>query len=89
MKIFYRNTQTYVESIYPVTLEQNILNSDIISLNKKIEQLVKDYDKCVYIDIHSQLLLAEELNPSYTIDSIHLNEEGYAVVKDILTKYID
>ena len=84
----------YVESIYPVN--GNIDNKHTkIRKNKrirKINEMLEDYSKnsCIdYIDIYSKLADDEgNLKEEYTYDALHLTDEGYQVVTDILKEYM-
>ena len=84
----------YIESIYPVN--SNIKNNDvkwrtnsrIMDINAKL----KDYSmthNVFYIDIYSSLIDDDgNLKKEYTLDGLHLSENGYDVVTSILNKYI-
>lgn len=84
----------YVESIYPVN--ENVDNQHTrIRKNsriRKINRLLKDYfyDSYVdYIDIYSKLADDDgNLKEEYTVDALHLSDEGYEVVTDILKDYM-
>ena len=93
-------TTVYVESVYPVnknTEEDKIVdwmvgerdNERISGLNKKIKEMCKK-EKTGYIDIYD-LLTDEEgmLNVDYTVDGLHINEEGYEIITKKLMEYID
>lgn len=87
-------TKIYVESIYPVNSSLNKKtvkdreNDRISELNKKIEEMVKDIDYVEYINVYDKLVDGEVLNEEYSDDGLHLNDNGYEVVTDILKKYI-
>jgi len=94
------NTTIYVESVYPVNKtkdDKKILdwmvgdrdNERISNLNKKIKEMCKK-EKTGYIDIYD-LLTDEEgmLNVDYTVDGLHINENGYEVITKKLMEYID
>lgn len=84
----------YIESIYPVNknIRHNDVkwreNSRIININKMIEEYSKKH-KVFYIDVYSSLIDDDgDLRKEYTLDGLHLSDEGYEVVTNILKKYI-
>lgn len=92
------NTKIYLQSIYPVnnTSDKKIdkkffkyrNNKDVIDINKKIKDMADDKN-ITYIDIYSYLLDENDnLKLSYTKEGLHLNEDGYEVVYEILEDYI-
>ncbi len=84
----------YVESIYPVN--GNITNrhtkirknSRIRNINNMLQDYFKDsYVK--YIDLYSELSDDEgNLKKEYSDDALHLNDEGYKIVTNVLEKYL-
>lgn len=83
------DTMVYVESIYPVAASQNIPNESIVRINKRIDKLVKEYENCKYIDVYTSLVSNDVINAGYSDDGIHLNDEGYMVIKSILQEYVE
>lgn len=87
-------TLIYVESIYPVN--NNIENSPSIGRdNKKIKNINKKLkDNCknhnyIYIDIFKKLEDPNgNLTSEYTEDGLHLNDDGYKIVTDIIKRYL-
>ena len=84
----------YVESIYPVN--ENIKNNHtkyrnngrIRNINKMLNEKFSD-SYVDYIDVYSKL--ADEngnLKDDYTDDGLHLTDDGYQVVTDILKNYL-
>lgn len=91
-------TKIYVESVYPINRGNNERidlptvgkreNINTIELNKKLKNYC-DKNDVEYIDIYSKLSDGGgNLKLEYTRDGVHLSEEGYSVVSDILKKYI-
>ena len=84
----------YVESIYPVN--GNIVNrhtkirknSRIRNINNMLQDYYKDsYVK--YVDLYSELADDEgNLKKEYSDDALHLNDEGYKIVTNVLKKYL-
>ena len=83
-----------VESIYPVN--GNIVNrhtkirknSRIRNINNMLQDYYKDsYVK--YVDLYSELADDEgNLKKEYSDDALHLNDEGYKIVTNVLKKYL-
>ena len=84
-------TQLYLESILPIhnDLRRNgMKNEDIDALNKSIAQLAKKY-RVTYIDLNSKFKNTEgALRTEFSLDGIHLNGEGYLLLKDILQPFL-
>lgn len=85
-------TQLYLESILPIhnDLRRNgMKNEDIDALNKAIEQLANKYH-LTYIDLNSKLKNREgSLQTELSLDGIHLNGEGYLILKKNLEAFIN
>lgn len=86
-----KSAKLYVQSIYPVFYEIKPFsvgkrkNEDIVVINEKI----KEISGITYIDMHSVLKTKSgKLNEKYTYDGLHMNEQGYHVIKDELMKYL-
>lgn len=88
----------YIESIYPINRGNDRKidlamvgrreNIDIVELNKKLKSYCEN-NEVEYIDIYSKLADEEgNLRLEYTKEGLHLSNEGYSVVSDILKKYI-
>lgn len=88
-----------VISIFPVNRSSNDKiklsmvgersNEDIKKMNDEIEKMCKE-KKVTYIDMYS--LLADEednLSIDYTVEGLHINDEGYEVITEELMKYIE
>ncbi|QWB96251.1 lysophospholipase [Mycoplasmatota bacterium] len=56
--------------------------SELNYLNKNIKHVV-------YVDAYTKLLKNDVLNPAYTLEGLHLNQEGYTVLTKVLNTYID
>ncbi len=87
--------EIYIESVYPVneTLDTEMVgkrkNEDIRSLNDLLQNYCQEED-LVYIDVYEELIDANgQLTEEYTKEGLHLNENGYQVVTDILKEYIE
>lgn len=91
-----KNATVYVESILPIRNTVNtptdILhkreNSRIISLNRMIQEMCQK-EEIEYIDLYKSLLAEDgELNMKYSMEGVHMNQEGYKVITKELKKYI-
>lgn len=64
------------------------LAEDIVSLNKMIAEICTRLH-VTYADIHSFLRKNDNtMNPEYSFDGVHPNEQGYQVIAKELKKYI-
>jgi lysophospholipase L1-like esterase len=86
-----RSIKLHLQSIYPVSKnskyvlenEVSLINQLIKSLNNKLKEL------CIktninYLDVHQLLIMCNILNPKYTYDGIHINEEGYNKINEFI-----
>ena len=91
-------TEIYVESILPTNkTEHEKINRNRVGLrtnetirivNEKIEALCKE-EKVTYIDMFNQMIDEQgQMNLEYTREGLHLTEEGYKKVTEILKEYV-
>jgi lysophospholipase L1-like esterase len=86
----------YVQSLLPVADSSQRLpgycspemNELIVSVNQELKQLSEN-EGCTFIDVHSHLLKAKELNPVYSVDGVHLSGEGYLQWGKVLKPYVE
>lgn len=85
--------RTYVFSIfpsrrseYPVGLYNPPLLENVNSAIKK--RLEEKYPSIVYINVYDKLLYKGEMNPEYSSDGLHLNENGYELITQELRKHL-
>ena len=90
LKIKLPETKIYVESIYPVDEEKTSdrFNEDYRFINDKVKLLCEDMDYVSYVDLYNNLLDGGKLNSKYSEDGLHLNNDGYVVVSNKLSKYL-
>ncbi len=80
------DTKIILQSIYPVNETMSPMtvlprkNADIIKINQILAQL----QKVIYVDVYSHLLKDGKLNPAYSVEGLHLNEQGYEVITNLL-----
>lgn len=86
------STKLYLQSILPVNNQvrnSGKSNSDIVFLNKKIENIASE-NGLVFLNLHPLFLDEEgELNSDLTQDGIHLDASGYLIWKKELEKYLN
>ncbi len=93
-----KDTTIYVESIYPISNEEDMKNikkivpktdnNEIKETNKKLNELCKRYN-ITYINVYDKLLNDKgSLKKDYTTDGLHLNDLGYFKVTKLLEKYV-
>lgn len=78
-------TKLVIQSIYPTSLKYAKRNKKIVEVNAELKVLAEKYGY-TYVDIHSSLKDENgELNSKYTTDGLHLNEDGYKIITEVLT----
>ena len=93
-----KDATIYVESIYPISNEEDMKNikkivpktdnNEIKETNKKLNELCKKYN-ITYINVYDKLLNDKgSLKKDYTTDGLHLNDLGYFKVTKVLEKYV-
>ena len=66
----------------------SISNDDIVDINKKLESLAKD-ENITYIDMFSELVDSDgNLKLEYTEEGLHMSDDGYDKITEVLIKYI-
>lgn len=89
--------EVYVESLYPVNPYTHPIylnsvadrkNEDILRINQALEPLCEDLG-CTYINVHDSLTDEDgNLRDELTVDGLHVNADGYAIVTEILSSYL-
>lgn len=79
------STQIFIQSLLPINNDDNrykrMLGKEkqIESLNKDLEKFCKE-ENIVFINLYPSFLVSKrKLDSKYTVDGIHLNEDGYAI----------
>lgn len=91
-------TEIYIESIYPISKEDNDVvqdwmvgerdNTRIKSINSKLKKLCKQ-EEFNYIDFYNLLVNEDDnLDVKYTKDGLHMNDKGYILITKEIKKYI-
>ncbi len=89
----------YLESLYPVNngndrkIRSNTVQSRTNETIEEINKTIKKYcqkNNITYIDLYNDLIDDDNnLKLDYTVEGLHLSDEGYEVITKKLTKYID
>lgn len=78
------------QSVYPGSGKMEAWQQGVIELNARIAELAGEYG-FAYADVYS--ILVEEgglgINPAYSKDGVHPNDEGYALITQYLTPYLE
>jgi lysophospholipase L1-like esterase len=81
-------TQLYLQSVLPTKNQATRNNSDIIQINKGIQELANKYS-LIYINLFDLFKTSEnELNMDYSCDGLHLNGKGYLLWKEAVIEYV-
>jgi len=84
----------YIQSVYPVNESdkydgpKNRTNEKIEELNQRLEEYCKK-EKIIFIDLYSELVDEDgQLKEEYTTDGLHISEEGYEIITEVLKEYL-
>lgn len=82
-------TKIYIQSVLPTDQKKAPVPPGLIpGLNERLRTLA-DNDNVIYLDIYGTMADASGgLDPSYSIDGVHLNGKGYMVWREALTPYV-
>jgi lysophospholipase L1-like esterase len=89
-------TKLYIQSLLPVSDSCRSLynycspqmNKLVKEVNQELQQLASKKG-CTYIDVHAQMLKANELNPAYSVDGVHLSGEGYLQWAKVIKPFVE
>ena len=88
-----KQAEIFVESLYPVNGSVSSAvgvrsNEAIQNINAQLEKYCKKKN-LAYIDMYSKLQDEQgNLQTQYTVDGLHLNDEGYQIVAGVLQEYM-
>lgn len=88
-----KQAEIFVESLYPVNGSVSSAvgvrsNEAIQNINAQLEKYCKKKN-LTYIDMYSKLQDEQgNLQTQYTVDGLHLNDEGYQIVAGVLQEYM-
>lgn len=88
-----------IQSVYPINPNGEVNQTPLQVLGARTNEIIQTINTGIrdmsaklnitYIDVYPLLLDAEgELNAAYTYDGLHLNAEGYMVVKEVIQQYL-
>lgn len=88
-----------VESIYPINNTKNSkIKKDVIGArnnekiketNKKIKEICKEKD-ITYVNVYDELTDKNgNLKLEYTVEGLHISDEGYKKITNVLSKYVN
>jgi len=85
------STEIFIQSVLPVNKTKygiNVNNSNVIKLNLSLKGLAEEFG-LQYIDLFSHFSDSQnQLDPSYSLDGVHLNGQAYLVWKQVIEKYV-
>lgn len=92
------NVTIYIQSLYPINnIDDSKVNHGMVGIrnnefiqeiNKKLKKYC-DLNEFEYIDMYNKLLDDDgNLNMNYTVDGLHISDEGYNIITKELHKYI-
>lgn len=87
---FDHTIELYIISVYPVnpTINKSTVgkrnNPEIEELNEKISKI----PGITYLNLYDKLVKDGQLNPKFTIEGLHLNQNGYEILRTELLKYL-
>ena len=90
-KTYSPSTQIFIMSLSPECLASGLFTSperisrEIINANREIEEMCSQLE-VDYVDVYSALQKNGKLLPRFTTDGLHLNQAGYEVWTESLTK---
>lgn len=64
------------------------LNESILLLNDRLERIANVSDGITFVNLNESLSNDSILKPEYSLDSIHLNGEGYRIWQQSIDKYV-
>lgn len=85
--------RTYLFSIFPsrrseypvVSYDPPLLENVNAAIKKR---LVEKFPNIVYVNVYDKLLYDGEMNPEYSSDGLHLNDNGYELITQELRKHL-
>ncbi|MFI3236471.1 MAG: GDSL-type esterase/lipase family protein [Lachnospiraceae bacterium] len=90
-------TKVYIQSVLPCNtdlMEDNLRNNNrtfenIYNLNEQLKMLGESMN-CEYIELDSSFRESSstQMQMKYTVDGVHLSEEGYALWADVISQYV-
>ena len=61
------------------------INPKILSLNSALQELCRRTEGASYIELNDAMAVNGQLNPEFSRDGVHLNADGYAAWRDVIS----
>ena len=87
-KLSEHGMKVYVQSTIFAGKRLIKLNEKIKELNERLKLLATEHKSITYIDLNAGLAKDSLLDSTYSRDDVHLNANGYAVWKEIISPYV-
>lgn len=81
----------YIQSVLPISHEKEqryVENSIIAAFNEELSKIAVA-KKLNYLDLFSTFIEGGSMNPDYSYDGVHLNEDGYGLWASVITSLIN
>lgn len=99
IKSYDNSIEIIVESIYPINNTKNSKiqkdtvgirnNEKIKETNKKIKEICKEKN-ITYVNVYDELTDKNgNLKLEYTVEGLHISDEGYKKITNVLSKYVN
>lgn len=88
IKAFDNKIEIFFISVYPVNpnMDKNTVGKRSNDNIKALNELVSKIEGIKYINLYEQLLRGDYLNPDYSIEGLHMNQNGYEIIKEQINK---
>ena len=87
-------TMLFIQSVLPMTSiwssspgRVSTVNAQVVALNDALRKLTSEFHYS-YIDLHSLFVKEGQLDPRYSSDGLHLNDEAYMMWKSAIQDLI-
>ena len=90
IKTHVKQTEIYLISLYPVNplMDKTTVGRRTNENIQKTNSLIKTIQGITFINIYDKLIKEDVLNPDYSLEGLHLNQEGYEVVSKVIKPYL-
>ncbi len=90
IRTHFKKTEIYLISLYPVNplMDKTTVGRRTNENIQKTNTLIKTIQGITFINIYDKLINEDVLNPDYSLEGLHLNQEGYEVVSKAIQPYL-
>lgn len=84
-------TKIYLEAVYPVNqaINPDVVNSRDNQVTRSLNQMLDDIEGVTFLDFSEALSgVSGALSTQFSDDGLHLNQNGYALITDLLKQAI-